>query len=964
MATKTYKKFLTGAATAAMVVSAVAPVAAQGQDVADQANSSFSDIGPSSSHYTNVIEARELGFLSGYTDGTFKPNKDLNRGDVAKMLGKYVVASSGLTLDEYVAANNIADVENFSDVPDTAKDQELVTYSKIVKDAGIFQGSNNNLMATKLMPRDQIAAVLVRAFDLKDKEGATDVKDGANSGYVKEIEILLENGVSNANPYRPFETTSRAQFASFLVRAYKVSEGLDPSKPLPEEPGEETPGVDWEGDFEVEVSKNSLKADGKDNAIVTFTFKDKDGNVDTTVNDVVLGLSATYGSFASETVTVENGVAKVQLTSEQSNSDVRSRIDAVIVEAGEGNKSLIGNVAATAYVDFVVNDGVEETLNLTKAESNQADRVTLHFDRDVTLEDFAQTLPRTGEALYNVEGRTDNPVTKAVASTYPADVVTLALAPEAIVVTQGETAKAVKGIKLTSTPNVVEVILEKDSDLANNQAVDVEVNYTSKYGETSNSAKSFTLTDARPAEVTEITNEGMKTVNVKFSEAIDTADFKVDAGTQQIESITLGEFHPATQEDNRNRATIQLATWLKAGQHGLEVSKATDFAGNEYGQTQNLTFNVAANTTKPVVDTRVVASPEQFHFFFNAPVSGDLANSYTLERYDEDNDRWEAVTDLPLVPELLPNRTEFVIELGEDWTEYYNTATTKENFYNDQYRVVFAKDTLTNLDNGLKNDRFVVELSNDTALSNPDNTSPVIETVTQVSSNTYQVKASEPVKLAGKDSAGDTLSQSQNDLPTVKAEFVGTDADGKPVTINGTVGNYTNKNDDTFNVSANLQALVDQGYGTEWTLTLRQLTDDVGNSAVTTSDTFTVNPTVINPLDTPFKINATSARANADGSGNIIIDFTEGVQYQGGANDATDIKNYTLNGKDLPAGTTFTVGDWDQNDKNGLGSVVIYLPEGALETGSNVINVKRDLVSYDGSVLEGSNEIVVPTTAQ
>lgn len=235
MATKTYKKFLTGAATAAMVVSAVAPVAAQGQDVAETANQSFTDIGPNSSHFLNVTEARELGFLSGYDDGTFKPNKILNRGDVTKMLGKYVVATSGKTLSEYVEENKIADVENFADVPNDARDKELVTYSKIVKHAGIFEGSNNNLMPTKEMNRDQIAVVLVRAFDLKDDTSKeTKVIDGANSGYVKEIEILLENGVSDANPYKPFNKTSRAQFASFLVRAYKVSQGWDPGEELPE----------------------------------------------------------------------------------------------------------------------------------------------------------------------------------------------------------------------------------------------------------------------------------------------------------------------------------------------------------------------------------------------------------------------------------------------------------------------------------------------------------------------------------------------------------------------------------------------------------------------------------------------------------------------------------------------------------------------------------------------------------
>ncbi|SEJ63177.1 S-layer homology domain-containing protein [Bhargavaea ginsengi] len=998
MATKTYKKFLTGAATAAMVVSAVAPVAAQGQDVADQANSSFSDIGPSSSHYTNVIEARELGFLSGYTDGTFKPNKDLNRGDVAKMLGKYVVASSGLTLDEYVAANNIADVENFSDVPNTAKDQELVTYSKIVKDAGIFQGSNNNLMATKLMPRDQIAAVLVRAFDLKDKEGATEVEDGANSGYVDEIEILLENGVSNANPYRPFETTSRAQFASFLVRAYKVSEGLDPSQPLPEEPGDE---VEWEGDISIEASKANLAADGKDTSVLTFSVLDADGNVDTSADDVVLELSTTHGTFASERVTVQDGVATATLTSEQSNTDLTARIDAVVIEAGEGSKDLIGKKAATAEIGFVAYDQAAETLNVVGAESNQVDRVTLFFDRDVELEDFVVTSPASGAVNYQIRTADGwSAPTPFVPATVNPEDVRHALNPGAIVINDEIGADAeldgILGLKpVAGNAKAIEVILEKDAVLADNSQVDVEVNYTSLYGKNSTSSTDFILTDARTPEVTQVTNSDLQTVAVKFSESIVSADFKLD-GSYVIadDNVEYGEFDARTLEDNRNMAYVGIgadynlntpptpAGYMAAGPHKIEVSNSTDFAGN-VGKTQNFDFTVAANTTAPSA-TVEVASPEQFHVTFNTEVPADEVEDFQFQVYDEDTKTWVDSEIELLVTDLGDNVYSF--ELTEDWTQIYDTDGTGENYYNDKYRIAYAKDALVNVANGVTNAEAIeLDLNySGSPLNTRDSVSPTITDVAQQgTAASFIVTTSEPVKLAGEaDNAGETLSQTQEDsnngtLPEVKATFTATTVEGKTITINGTVGDFVDDYDNKFEVDADevtvaedytvnrvvlveagtytVQELVNLGYlDTDFTLELSQLTDDVGNTANTATYDFEMAATTANPAATPFFIE------NAALEGNVVtVTFSEGVVSTGGANDASAVTQWNINGHDLPNGTSITVSDEDEVAGNE--TVVITLPEDntVIDEVSNVITVNRELKSFDGSALVGTNSVVL-----
>ncbi|ARJ39552.1 hypothetical protein SporoP8_12105 [Sporosarcina ureae] len=41
-----------------------------------------------SSHESAIVELVEQGIISGYEDGTFKPNKTLSRSDVVKMMGK------------------------------------------------------------------------------------------------------------------------------------------------------------------------------------------------------------------------------------------------------------------------------------------------------------------------------------------------------------------------------------------------------------------------------------------------------------------------------------------------------------------------------------------------------------------------------------------------------------------------------------------------------------------------------------------------------------------------------------------------------------------------------------------------------------------------------------------------------------------------------------------------------------
>ncbi|MED4543931.1 S-layer homology domain-containing protein, partial [Lysinibacillus sphaericus] len=133
---KKYKKFVATAATATLVASAIVPVASA---------AGFSDVA-GNDHEVAINALADAGIINGYADGSFKPNQTINRGQVVKLLGRYLEAQG----QEIPADWNSK--QRFNDLPVTAE-EELVKYAALAKDAGVFNGSNGNLNASQTMQR-------------------------------------------------------------------------------------------------------------------------------------------------------------------------------------------------------------------------------------------------------------------------------------------------------------------------------------------------------------------------------------------------------------------------------------------------------------------------------------------------------------------------------------------------------------------------------------------------------------------------------------------------------------------------------------------------------------------------------------------------------------------------------------------------------------------------------------------
>ncbi|MEY9971935.1 hypothetical protein ABH966_002308 [Lysinibacillus sp. RC46] len=221
---KKYKKFVATAATATLVAAAIVPVASA---------ASFTDVTDTNSHKEAISSLVDAGIIKGYPDGTFKPDQFVSRGQVVKLLGRW------LETEGYEIPTDWNSNQRFNDLPVTTADKELVQYAALAKDAGAFNGVNGNLNYSQNMARQQMAIVLVRAIkeiqevdlvkEYKDAKFTSEISDlgGLNTEQREAITALEYAELTKAatlpgKAFKPNDTITRAQFASFLDRTMKL----------------------------------------------------------------------------------------------------------------------------------------------------------------------------------------------------------------------------------------------------------------------------------------------------------------------------------------------------------------------------------------------------------------------------------------------------------------------------------------------------------------------------------------------------------------------------------------------------------------------------------------------------------------------------------------------------------------------------------------------------------------------
>lgn len=770
-----------------------------------------------------------------------------------------------------------------------------------------------------------------------------------------------------------------------------------------------TPAVTALWNLQVAPAATQVTANGADNTVIQFKLLDSTGKVDTAADNIVLAIDATFGNLANSRVTIQDGVGQVVLSSEFSTKELTSKVTAQIIEASGDYKDLIGKVQGIANVKFVPSGATTDINAVTflDAESNQADRVVLYFDKAVSPATFVQTT--TDGKFVTADVKSGNTVV------YTKQVVKNNVN---IAISQNNVTKEIIGFKsVDGNSKAIEVILAKKTaaGAVNTLTDNSKVKVSAQLGTTNNS-KEFVLTDARQPEVTSIAPEGLRKLKLKFSEAVDAGTLKIDGlfeeGTEF--AVTYGDFVAATGVDNRDIATVELKTYLagrpgttvantgknryfEPGSHSLTITNLKDFAGlndpANVSTSQTLQFNVVADTSAPTATVKV-ESPEQIRVTFDKEVNftGNLATIFgnAFEVYDTTQNKYVSIATLAAkfnLPAFTVEQYEnqFVVELTQDWTNILKVNT--DAYYNYKFQFNIPVNTFENAANGVGNALINLDLSYaGSPLVSADNISPVIQAIDATAKESeYKVTMSEPVKLTtignvSKDNNPTVATSQTSGLPTVQVEFQGKDKDGKNVVIAGTVQDYTkttaDKGEDTAfivqTVGTTLQALVDAGHSEDWTVVVKSISDDVGNTAATLTKAFKVTKTVANNA---FQIKARENTLtheviafDADPTDAVVdkdrveVTFTKAVVNNGGPSDLTSVANWTLNGQKLANVASITVADVNNNTTDGYEKVIITFNDDiTLKATSNTIGVNKGVLSKDGTALTGVYEVVADT---
>ncbi|EON71653.1 hypothetical protein H131_16838 [Lysinibacillus sphaericus OT4b.31] len=199
-----------------MVAAAVVPAASA---------ASFTDIAKSD-HKEGILALADAKIVGGYTDGTFRPNAPLTRGNVTKFLGKWLVSEHYQVPVDYNKKVRFTDLQ-----PASTKDKELLQYAALIYDTGISKGTNNKLSPSENITREQMASYLVRAIETvydidliakykeeNYKSSITDLKNTSSTENREAIIALEYAKITNVKAFNPTNTLTRGHFASFLHR--------------------------------------------------------------------------------------------------------------------------------------------------------------------------------------------------------------------------------------------------------------------------------------------------------------------------------------------------------------------------------------------------------------------------------------------------------------------------------------------------------------------------------------------------------------------------------------------------------------------------------------------------------------------------------------------------------------------------------------------------------------------------
>lgn len=795
----------------------------------------------------------------------------------------------------------------------------------------------------------------------------------------------------------------------------------------------------------LETNSDEVLADGHANTLITCTVKDKDGNTYTDKDFVIKFETNGRGHFTRSEVVTLKGQTTNTLISEALDKPEDVIVTAQIVRAvrdndlGEQFKGTKGQKKLT-MTPSLTNAKYNQ---ITSVESNYADRITLHFADNVD-DDFYKTNGAMDpdklkvEVYNNISSTGDfSRYDKLFSNAKDEDgVVNLREV-------QGEQKALHVLVKepLTDGSTIGVRVTQKNPETGKNQ---VFTDYFKLTDPQRPSLMSVEATSRRTLRVTfsEAVLTDKIATGVGKNYCADTpAHYNVNRDSLadskwgvDANSFTVGSGKDG--DDDRNVVTITLgkdssgeyARFQEEVETLLSANNIGDWAANSDGannvmETDELYFIAPKDDKVPAFEKVEVQSPEQYLVTFNAPVemSASYKNSHSdvagivarqsdtttssatgtevdnsetsvIQLVENGTNIGAAGKDNPIrVTEIGTDHTTYLIETTKDWSKVYGTTGSYNDNYNiRKYQLKIPSDAIVNINNGMKNTGDIVEelTANHTEMQTLDTTMPVADELSW-NGKSATVTFNEPVKVRlegktnglNKEGLTPSVRQEKDSSQGVQHVTATFHATGQRE-VTGTIDRISDSYDKQIVVTPN-QELTGSEAGVDWNLTIRGISDDVGNTASVTKSFKVTNKT------TGFKVAWASVSTeptfkwtanigNYDWNAGVVNNDTYAngkdiyvfVKFTGEiGNEAMRARNYTFGSSQLPTNVQINSGIVGYDDSSSIkDSITIRLPWNIASLISEnrwnvMMSITDAVVSATGQKLENNIEYQLPYNA-
>lgn len=213
------KKLLVSSLALTMAISIATPPAN-----AATKTTTIKDVPKTHKMYNDIQAMKKKGVMSTYSDGTFKPNKEVTRGQVISAISKSTKLKS------------VRKGKTFKDVS-----KSNANYKKVqaAYKAGLFnEKSKGKFDLNAKVSKAEMSKVLVKAFGMKTQKGYAFTDITSKNAYKYYISTLYAKGITieKSGKYSPNKAVTRAQLATLLNRSINPSKAIKPSKKLQKNP--------------------------------------------------------------------------------------------------------------------------------------------------------------------------------------------------------------------------------------------------------------------------------------------------------------------------------------------------------------------------------------------------------------------------------------------------------------------------------------------------------------------------------------------------------------------------------------------------------------------------------------------------------------------------------------------------------------------------------------------------------